>query len=63
MHTGVDVGGTKVQVVRVDDGEVVAEERIGRYVMGRIRSLAVDADGLVYLGSDNGEIWRLRPAG
>jgi glucose/arabinose dehydrogenase len=44
-------------------GEVVAEERIGRYVMGRIRSLAVDADGLVYLGSDNGEIWRLRPAG
>ncbi len=44
-------------------GEVVAEERIGRYVMGRIRSLAVDGEGRVYLGSDNGEIWRLRPAG
>lgn len=44
------------------DGEIVAEERIGRYVMGRIRSLAVDQAGLVYLGSDNGEIWRLRPA-
>lgn len=44
------------------DGEIVAEERIGRFVMGRIRSLAVDQAGRVYLGSDNGEIWRLRPA-
>lgn len=43
--------------------EIVAEERIGRFVMGRIRAVAVDADGLVYLGSDNGEIWRLRPGG
>jgi glucose/arabinose dehydrogenase len=45
------------------DGLIVAEERIGRFVMGRIRALAVDARGLVYLGSDNGEIWRLRPGG
>lgn len=45
------------------DGEIIAEERIGRLVMGRIRALAVDARGLVYLGSDNGEIWRLRPGG
>ena len=44
------------------DGEIVAEERIGRFVMGRIRSVAVDAEGLVYLGSDTGEVWRLRPA-
>ena len=43
------------------NGEIVAEERIGRFVMGRIRSLAVDDAGRVYLGSDNGEIWRLRP--
>lgn len=43
--------------------EVVAEERIGRYVMGRIRSVAVDPDGLIYLGSDSGAVWRLRPAG
>jgi glucose/arabinose dehydrogenase len=41
--------------------EIVAEERIGRYVMGRIRSVAVDREGLVYLGSDSGNIWRLRP--
>ena len=42
--------------------EIVAEERIGRFVMGRIRSLAVDDAGRVYLGSDNGDIWRLQPA-
>lgn len=45
------------------DGEVVAEERLAQRVLGRIRSIAVDSEGLVYLGSDNGEIWRLRPAG
>lgn len=43
------------------DGEVVAEERLAQRVLGRIRSIAVDSGGLVYLGSDNGEVWRLRP--
>lgn len=43
------------------DGEVVAEERLAQRLLGRIRSIAVDGPGRVYLGSDNGEIWRLRP--
>jgi glucose/arabinose dehydrogenase len=43
------------------DGEVIAEERLAQRLLGRIRSVAVDDKGLVYLGSDNGEIWRLRP--
>lgn len=43
------------------DGEVVAEERLAKRIFGRIRSVAVDQGGLVYLGSDSGEIWRLRP--
>jgi len=43
------------------DGEVVAEERLAQRVLGRVRSIAVDSEGLVYLGSDNGEVWRLRP--
>jgi len=43
------------------DGEVVAEERLAQRLLGRIRSVAVDEKGLVYLGSDNGEVWRLRP--
>ncbi|NCF62203.1 MAG: PQQ-dependent sugar dehydrogenase [Gammaproteobacteria bacterium] len=43
------------------EGEVVAEERLAQRLLGRIRSIAVDEAGLVYLGSDNGEIWRLSP--
>lgn len=43
------------------DGEVVAEERLAQRLLGRIRSIAVDDGGFIYLGSDNGEIWRLSP--
>lgn len=43
------------------DGEVVAEERLAPRVLGRIRSIVVDRAGLIYLGSDNGEVWRLSP--
>ena len=43
------------------DGEVVAEERLAQRLLGRIRSIAVDDEGLIYLGSDNGEVWRLSP--
>lgn len=43
------------------DGEIVAEERLCQRLLGRIRSIAVDSEGLVYLGSDNGEVWRLHP--
>jgi glucose/arabinose dehydrogenase len=43
------------------DGEVVAEERLAPRLLGRIRSIAVDTAGLVYLGSDSGDVWRLRP--
>jgi glucose/arabinose dehydrogenase len=43
------------------NGEVVAEERLAQRILGRIRAVAVDQAGLIYLGSDNGEIWRLRP--
>lgn len=43
------------------DGEVVAEERLAQRLLGRIRSIGVDGKGFVYLGSDNGEVWRLRP--
>ena len=43
------------------DGAVVLEERLASGPLGRIRSIAVDADGYIYLGSDGGDIWRLRP--
>ena len=44
-----------------EDGAVVIEERLARNVLGRLRSVAVDRDGLIYVGNDLGEIWRLRP--
>jgi glucose/arabinose dehydrogenase len=43
------------------DGEIVAEERLAQRLLGRIRSIAVDAGGLIYLGSDSGYVWRLSP--
>jgi glucose/arabinose dehydrogenase len=43
------------------DGDVVAEERLALRLLGRIRSVAIDGQGRVYVGSDTGEIWRLRP--
>jgi glucose/arabinose dehydrogenase len=43
------------------DGIVVVEERLASGPLGRIRSIAVDAGGYIYLGSDGGDIWRLRP--
>ena len=48
-------------LINAADGEVVAEERLAQRLLGRIRSIAVDQRGLIYLGSDNGEVWRLRP--
>jgi glucose/arabinose dehydrogenase len=52
---------THLNRLALRDGAVVMEERLANSVLGRIRSLAVDAAGLVYLGTDAGEIWRLRP--
>ena len=43
------------------DGEVVAEERLVQRLLGRIRAVAVDEAGQVYVGSDSGFVWRLRP--
>jgi len=55
------MAGMHLNRVVMRDGEVIAEERIAPRVLGRIRAIAVDNAGLVYLGSDNGEIWRLQP--
>jgi glucose/arabinose dehydrogenase len=49
------------RLVLAEDGAVVLEERLARNVLSRLRSVAVDRDGLVYVGNDLGEIWRLRP--
>lgn len=40
---------------------VRVEERLLDQRIGRIRSLALDLQGRVYLGTDNGEVWQLAP--
>lgn len=52
---------THLNRLAIEDGAVVLEERLARDVLGRIRSIAVDDEGLIYLGSDAGQVWRLRP--
>jgi glucose/arabinose dehydrogenase len=55
------MAGAHLNRVVFRDGQVVAEERLARRRFGRIRSVAVDAEGRVCFGTDGGEIWRLRP--
>lgn len=43
------------------NGAVLVEERLVNGLLGRIRSIAVDAGGYIYLGTDLGEIWKLQP--
>ena len=49
------------RIVFNSDGRVVAEERLFYVQLGRIKSIAVDEAGLIYLGSDSGTIWRVGP--
>ncbi|MFC1689913.1 PQQ-dependent sugar dehydrogenase [Pseudomonadota bacterium] len=55
------MAGLHLNRLVVRQGEVVAEERLVHRLLGRIRSIAIDEKGYVFLGSDNGEVWRLRP--
>ena len=55
------MAGLHLNRIVMRDGEVVAEERLAQRLLGRIRSIAVDRGGLIYLGSDSGYVWRLSP--
>ena len=46
----------------VREGRVVVEERLMNREKGRIRLVAQGPDGLIYVGNDDGELLRLRPA-
>jgi glucose/arabinose dehydrogenase len=47
---------------RLVDNQIVVEERIMQGSAGRVRSIAVDREGAVFLGSDSGTVVQLRPA-
>ena len=48
--------------LRIENDQPVLEERILQGTAGRVRALAVDAAGAVYLGADTGHVLRLTPA-
>jgi glucose/arabinose dehydrogenase len=45
------------------DGQIVLEERLLLGALGRVRLVAEGPDGLLYLGTDGGQLLRLRPEG
>lgn len=46
----------------VQDGRVVVEERLMNRQAGRVRLVAQSPDGFIYIGNDDGQLWRLRSA-
>jgi len=46
----------------VQDGRVVVEERLMNRQAGRVRLVAQSPDGFIYVGNDDGQLWRLRSA-
>jgi glucose/arabinose dehydrogenase len=47
--------------LRVRDGRVVMEERLMNRQAGRVRLVAQDPQGYIYIGNDDGQLLRLRP--
>jgi glucose/arabinose dehydrogenase len=45
------------------DGQIVLEERLLLGALGRVRLVAEGPDGFLYLGTDGGQLLRLRPVG
>jgi glucose/arabinose dehydrogenase len=46
----------------IQDGHVVLEERLMYGKVGRVRLVAQGPDGLIYIGNDDGQLLRVRPA-
>jgi len=46
----------------LQDDRVVVEERLMNQKYGRIRLVAQSPDGFIYIGNDDGQLLRVRPA-
>jgi len=46
----------------VRDGRIVVEERLMNRQAGRVRLVAQSSDGFIFIGNDDGQLLRLRPA-
>jgi len=56
------MAGRNLTRLVVQDGRVVVEERLMNHQVGRVRLVAQSSDGFIYVGNDDGQLLRLRPA-
>jgi glucose/arabinose dehydrogenase len=56
------MSGHHLSRLLLQGGRVVVEERLMNQKSGRVRLVAQSPDGFIYIGKDDGELWRLRPA-
>lgn len=56
------MAGQHLNRLVVQDGRVVVEERLMNRQAGRVRLVAQSPDGFIYIGNDDGQLWRLRSA-
>jgi aldose sugar dehydrogenase len=56
------MAGHHLNRLGVQDGRVVVEERLMNRQAGRVRLVAQSPDGFIYIGNDDGQLWRLRSA-
>ena len=52
---------THLNRLKIVDGQIISEERLLADEGWRVRSVAVAADGLIYIGTDHGFVARLIP--
>jgi glucose/arabinose dehydrogenase len=56
------MAGHHLNRIVVEGGRVVMEERLMNHQAGRVRLVAQSPDGYIYIGNDDGQLLRLRPA-
>jgi len=56
------MAGRNLTRLVVQDGRIVVEERLMNRQVGRVRLVAQSSDGFIYVGNDDGQLLRLRPA-
>ena len=56
------MAGRHLNRIVVEAGRVVMEERLMNRQSGRVRLVAQSPDGYIYIGNDDGQLLRLRPA-
>jgi glucose/arabinose dehydrogenase len=56
------MAGRNLTRLVIQDGRVAVEERLMNRQCGRVRLVAQSPDGFIYIGNDDGQLLRLRPA-